>query len=74
MTTEGVLTPCPACQRRCPPGEPCFCDCHMPPVALGGVLPAEVWAAATDADCPPGVVRIDGQPFPLVEFMEDDDV
>jgi hypothetical protein len=40
---------------------------------LGGAIAPEAWDAATDPDCPPGVVRFSGQPFPLVEFMEDRD-
>lgn len=36
-------------------------DCQMP-------IPRGMWNRATDDSIPPGVIRIDGNPYPLIEF------
>jgi hypothetical protein len=58
------------------PGRPVPDDdcpvCRVVNEALGRrMIPAESWERATDPALSPGVIKIDGQPMPLVEFMDD---
>jgi hypothetical protein len=52
-------------------GWVCPCECHQGVRIDGPLFPAETLEKALDPTLPPGVVRVDGQPMPLVEFPDD---